>query len=287
MPRKDHSPAISFFSFQDIITSVTGIMFLVMLILTLLLLTRQKMDSPSRPRETEEIRTLRENLRQLQDDIARVTAQSQKTQKRIEELKKLDAKSIPRRRQEILEKIADLKNTLETLRQKQTQTRQTIDDLSRQTAQLTADNSDKEQKLTALKDDRQQKSAQKDKLEEEKKNASKVMRFTWARSLAQKPILVECAGNVIRAGHYNSDVPLVEFTGGSTPGEQAGLRERFFVWAQSFKPADTYFILLAKPSGFENAEYMSLFLGVKGFLRGREVLPGDDVVVFQSAQEKP
>ena len=33
MPKRDHTPAISLFSFQDIITSITGIMFLVVLLL--------------------------------------------------------------------------------------------------------------------------------------------------------------------------------------------------------------------------------------------------------------
>ena len=38
MSKKDNTPAISFFSFQDIITSVTGIMFLVVMLLVLMVL---------------------------------------------------------------------------------------------------------------------------------------------------------------------------------------------------------------------------------------------------------
>ena len=63
MSRKDDTPAISFFSFQDIITSITGIMFLVVLILVLMILR-----SPSnaiRQREMKvsgEIRELEKNL---------------------------------------------------------------------------------------------------------------------------------------------------------------------------------------------------------------------------------
>ena len=38
MPKQDHTPAVSLFSFQDIITSITGIMFLVVLLLLLFIL---------------------------------------------------------------------------------------------------------------------------------------------------------------------------------------------------------------------------------------------------------
>lgn len=287
MPRKDLSPSISFFSFQDIITSVTGIMFLVMLILTLMLLTRHRMEQPVQQKETEEIRALHENIQLLKDQIVQILAQSQEMQQRIEELKKLDAKSIPIRRQEAQQKLVSLKNTLEALRKKQDETQNTITEVTQQSTAAAAEISEKEKTLATLEAEKQKKTETKDRLETEKKNASRIMRFTWAKNISQKPILVECAATYIRAGSYNSDVPQVEFTCGTGANEQANMRERFFIWARKHLPSETYFVLLAKPSGFENVEYMAHFLGLKGFLRGREILPNDDVVVFRASGGKP
>ena len=51
MPKQDHTPAVSLFSFQDIITSITGIMFLVVLLLLLFILEAEPEAAGREPRE--------------------------------------------------------------------------------------------------------------------------------------------------------------------------------------------------------------------------------------------
>ena len=90
MAARDNTPTISFFSFQDIITSVTGIMFLVVIMLVLMVL--QQNSSPARQKSRElqtELAALENELKQLQDSLVRFRRQDEEQNKRIEELKKL------------------------------------------------------------------------------------------------------------------------------------------------------------------------------------------------------
>ena len=66
MAAKDNSPAISFFSFQDIITSITGIMFLVVIMLVLMVLQQSSSAPQQKSRELQkELTALEGELKQL------------------------------------------------------------------------------------------------------------------------------------------------------------------------------------------------------------------------------
>ena len=73
MSKKDDSPAISLFSFQDIITSITGIMFLVVLLLLLLIFESK----PITPQEKQSDRD-RQAMQALAQEINTLKMQIQK-----------------------------------------------------------------------------------------------------------------------------------------------------------------------------------------------------------------
>jgi hypothetical protein len=117
--RSRASPRISFFSFQDIITSVTGILVLVTLILTLYL---ENAASSSEPIETE---TLRQRWDQLLEQTQNVTARNQAI--RARQLALSSSPDPARLRDEIRdgqEQIRWLSNQLAAARQQAAQTAQ-------------------------------------------------------------------------------------------------------------------------------------------------------------------
>ena len=90
MSKKDNSPAISFFSFQDIITSITGIMFLVVMMLVLMILIQP--DAAQKQKEqavSDQLKTLREEMQKLKTALDELNQRSEVQRKRIDELKKL------------------------------------------------------------------------------------------------------------------------------------------------------------------------------------------------------
>ena len=67
--KEEEASAISLFSFQDIITSITGIMFLVVLLLVLILLTSHEPSAQEVKTENEESKEMLEQLAVLQEQL--------------------------------------------------------------------------------------------------------------------------------------------------------------------------------------------------------------------------
>ena len=96
MASKDNSAAVSFFSFQDIITSITGIMFLVVIMLVLMVLQQGPMKVQQKNREIQaELTALKKEMKQIQDVLIQLRRQAAEQNRRIEELKKLRIETLP------------------------------------------------------------------------------------------------------------------------------------------------------------------------------------------------
>lgn len=273
---QDNSPSISFFSFQDIITSVTGIMFLVVLILILLLLTLQN----TAPQEREEIRRneeLKSELASLQAEVDAAISSMEGIETRLQELMKLDLAESETR---LAVLNADLKRILQDNQLMMRKLDQTRDEMklleSRQEELRRSITQAKEELNTQIQKDNML-SAKIQELQDQIQSVKKTVRFTWQRSFSKKPLLVECGGDYIRAGTSNAETPLVNMTSSSYKANMDGLVR----WLAQYSQAEYYLLLLVKPSAFEYAEELSTRLKLKGYERGREILPNDMVGIFK------
>ena len=279
MPRrKDNSPAISFFSFQDIITSVTGIMFLVVLILILMLLMRKSPD-PAEQAEISQTKALQEELSALQQNLAALEESSKQEEKRLEELSRMNPEEIPgrlaslnamlraleARNREAREKLAESRTLLEAVREDNATLKKSVGDMRTEVREKTTEARELSEKVVELR--------------KKAKNVKRTMRFTWNRHSSKTPYLVECGGSAISLGI--SEEENARFTVTSDGQEPTELVARFLDKIEGFDKAGCYFLLLVKPSAFVYAEELSGLLRRKGFERGREILPGDDVEVFK------
>ena len=276
MSKKDNMPAISFFSFQDIITSVTGIMFLVVMLLVLMVLRspvnaiRQKEMNVSK-----EIRELEKPLRELRRALAALSSRTQAERKRLEELKKLKLEELPRLKSSLIAKLNAVDAEIRSL-QEETKRLKSLLEQERNTAEtvrkrLAADKS----ASTALESEIRDLSKSIVEEQQLRKKMEKVLQFVWDRQNSRNPVLLVCGETEISAEMLRGKKEHVVFDD----------FEKCLEWCNSQDRDDVYFILLIKPSAFTYAEKFSHALFKAGFQRGREVLPDDKTVIFGEFSE--
>lgn len=271
MSRKDNTPAISFFSFQDIITSVTGIMFLVVMILVLMILrTPSNTIRQKEMNVAKELRELEKPLQELRRALAALNSRTQADRKRLEELKKLRLEELPALKASLIEKLnaadAEIRLRQEETKHFRTMRRQEEDKARTLRKKL----SDDKTACTSLEKeirDLAQLIAEQQKV---RKKMEKVLQFVWDRQNSRNPILLVCGETEISANMLSGKKEQVVFN------DYAKCLE----WCRTQDRNDVYFILLIKPSAFTYAERFSIELQDAGFQRGREVLPDDKTVIF-------
>lgn len=128
MSKQDDSPAISLFSFQDIITSITGIMFLVVLLLVLLIFesSPNKNPVPQSEKNKKEMQEAAKQIADLKTQIAKLKDFRKQMEKEIAEYQKMPAELIEKKKNELEEEVKiltktniELKITLQQLKQQE------------------------------------------------------------------------------------------------------------------------------------------------------------------------
>ena len=200
MSRKDNSPGISFFSFQDIITSITGIMFLVVLMLVLMILNSPSHAARQKAREvSEEIGKLEEDLTVLRKSLEQLDRQTDRQRKRVAELEKLKLETLPELKLSLIRKLTALDEAMlqivsETKRFVSLRKKESATGVQLQ-ADLVAANTrcdELKQEITQI----QAMLAEKQKLYKRIKN---VLRFVWNRQDGRDPVLLVCGETEIVA----------------------------------------------------------------------------------------
>lgn len=276
MSKKDNSPAISFFSFQDIITSITGIMFLVVMMLVLMILQQPSSTAKQVKKQvTENVKKLEKEIRELKKDLAELARLDEKRKKRLAELEKLNMEKLPAIKKELVSKLEAADALLLQMDGDEKEFLLKTDKAAKEKEKFLVDLEELNKKN---KQDTVQINDLKDMLLKQKKLIAKyknVMQFVWDKSNPKRPLLVECSKKSMILSSLDGKVNRKEFQSYA----------QCMQYCKSFSPSDTYFILLIKPSAFSYAETFSYELQKNGFERGREVVPDEDsVIIF--GQEK-
>lgn len=275
--RRDNGPGISFFSFQDIITSVTGIMFLVVLLLMLLVISGKSSAAAEGGDEVEELRRKAAELREM---LAARELRNEEMKKRLEELRNISEADVLARRDELLAqlprleaKLREVENALGASGRSLEQLRQRIETLTLELERKQQLKEKNQSQLTSSSDQIAQ-------LEAEARDRRRVVRYTMERTSTRTPVLVECGAEGIIARQLDeNDLHEFKLTGGEDFSVASG---RFLEWARRLPKNGVYFLLLAKPAVFAEVELLSYKLSNLGFERGREVLPHDDSTIFEA-----
>ena len=272
--RDEETSAVSLFSFQDLITSITGIMFLVVLMLVLSLLSAHIPDKLATP--SEETARLTAEAAQLQKAAAALQMQNHANDRQLAELRKLSPEELTIRRKHLQEK---LKNLLQELKQQADclqQTRSNNLRAEKELAQLNAmagnlakSNLIQQKQLAELTQDLQ-------KLQHQQEQQKNLLKYTIDSSSGKTPILLELSSDGIQLLD-TSAMQKLDLRSNGIENSINNLQSQL----GRFDPAQHYFSAAVKPGGFIYAEKVLALLKKSGFERGVEIIPEDSVSLFQ------
>ena len=252
---------VSLFAFQDIITSVTGIMILVTLFLALELI-RRRQGSPDQQTAalSAEIReavkqagdtqtavaTIRRTIDELKSDLAgREASLTQEV--------RYDAGELARQLRDLEELNKLLAQELATSRERRTAAEESLDELKQQDAQK----DDDRQELADLTRQAQEKLRELQKL----KQSNRVI-FNAGQGSAKTPWLIELTPGKIQAAEAGNRAPPQSFAD----------VQALLAWTTKRSRSGEYFVLLLKPETIEEFHEARLGLEKQGFDVGFDLL---------------
>lgn len=278
MPRRDdENSAVSLFSFQDIITSITGIMFLVVLMLVLSLLSSHIPEKTSA--QSRENARLKAEAAALQAAVNTLKLHNQDNDRQLAELRKLSPEELHRRLtvlQETLKKMQEnftqQKAALFQQKSRNDLAEKKLAQLDEMTVKLTESNTIRQKQLAVTQQELQK---LRHKLEQQKS----LLRYSIERSSGKTPILIELGSDGIQL----LDTSTMQKQDLRGKGIEDSLNNLQNIFPQ-FDPARYYFSTAVKPGGFIYAGKVLQLLKKSGFERGVEILPDDRSSLFQEKE---
>ena len=254
--RRDESP-VSFFSFQDVITSVTGILILVTLLLTLELVARGEA-APAAIEQEPSASELRGRLRDGEQQLSRLKKQTAELQAILGEA----ATASPVAAEEDVEVLErEIRAARDRGRQLRNEVAAAESEL--QTARTAAE-SDANRAAEA------QSAAAESQRRLEAFRQSKRLVVLPGGDERKKPLLVECAGGGVTVASLEGDGGLRVLQ--KWQGEAVG---ELLEWARSRDAGTEYFLVMVRPDGVSAGKRAILLLREAGFDVGWEPLEAD------------
>lgn len=286
--RRSESP-ISLFSFQDIITSVTAIMILLVLILTLELITRQEHqgvaadDRRTVEQLTQSIDAMRARCRELE----RQTSNAQQTADHVAAQSAREVESEIRGEQRRAEALRQELASLATKAREARQARRAAEsellkaERAGSAAQATAEQAGRLAAAAARveeSNDREQKrqKAVREDLAGQPKGAAKLV-FNPPVGQELKPILVEVSSNGV-AVMNESGTAARDFEWGIT-----GPPNRFIRWLEQRDKNREYVVIILRPSGLQRLEAMRTAISAAGLELGVELVSEEMDIVMRGS----
>ncbi|HRU05309.1 MAG TPA: hypothetical protein P5137_05990 [Candidatus Brocadiia bacterium] len=255
--RGGDSAPLSLFSFQDIITTVSGIMLLVMLMLALEVVARPA-GKPA-PAALPKAATSAEEVERLRQEIAQA-------RREVEQAAKLNLDDAPAKVARLEQEMAKTRERTAQLNAAAEASRQRAEAAARAAAQARQEEERLKAELEGLRK----------RLDEQE--AQNRVHYTFARETNKTPVLVECSASGIAVRVAGKTPQVVSFVDASSPHYQSSLR-RFQAWARGRSPAREAFIVLVKPSAAGYAQEVIDALKQSGFDVGHEPLEEDRTAI--------
>ncbi|MBQ9369067.1 MAG: hypothetical protein IJT83_14895 [Victivallales bacterium] len=223
---KDRGTPISLFSFQDIVTSLTGIMVIVILVIVLQLAEARfnyenpKSDNPEYLELKEKMKELAERLKQLktageempEEVKAYLNTPVEAIDSQLETEKKATASMNAEMERNAKDKVT-LKLTLEQIRQLLEASKAEKKDKEKKRedvdAKLAA--AEKDGSTETLERQLEQLRLENERLRNNIRITADKVEFSFTGVMSRQPILIECTGNGFRAQVYKSDDAVTEY----------------------------------------------------------------------------
>jgi len=241
----------SLFAFQDIITSVTGIMILVTLMLVLDFL--EKVEGAPQQQSHQVIEEVRTTLSKVALEVATLESNLDQHDDLPNDLVVLDVSTLSSR----LSSVSDVNTTLQTELQ---QARALQDKSSTSLASWRQRSEDSHSMVSEIQRLREQIESNQDKIDR-LKTSNRVI-FTVPQTGGEKPWLVEIGEEQIRVAEM----------GLSSPPQSFPTDDAFFSWLLGRNPRNEYLVVLVSPESVDRFDRLANSLFEKGFPYGVNLL---------------
>ena len=269
MKRRGAHSGSSLFAFQDVMASLIGIIFFVVLLMALDIVeqaapTSPPVDGPPRPDVAalkEELKPLKEQRDQIEKELARLT----------ESLNIVSGSSDSDLAKEINALYNHILLLHEELKQAEDRLAHT-DTMCQKTETSVASTKTKASELDeALRRARAIVETLRQRNAKASRSAAGVTYLVDDTATRQKPWLVEVTGKSIRVAPHDDSGAVLTFSAQSMAARQ----KQFLAWTQSRSSSTYYFVLLAKPSGLSQIFGLKKELKRRGYSLGEDLLPED------------
>lgn len=280
MAKKDNSPAISLFAFQDIITSLTGILFLIVLLLVIFMLEMRPKEEENNLRAKIDIPAVKAQIAKLKSDLDELKKQETLIQEAIQDYQALDLETISDRidsvKKEIVQKIQQVDNQKINIESKVEYNKELLEQIKRLHEKLVLAKSSSENFKNSLK------KLQAEKLDylEKIRVAKNAVKISFENTSNLTPILVECSANGIKVLDYKTNKI---FNLELPNGDLESRKKAFYDWLTTRNSSLEYYTIIIKPESFEYAEVINN-LGNLNLKRGLEFLPQNDISIVVEAK---
>jgi len=258
--RRGEATAINLFSFQDIMASVIGMVFIIVLIMAMDIIDAKSAGGAGRTPATEaEVEVLSDTLNRLSSEQSQVQTDIGQTTERLH--------LASGNEHQALDEVRKIEATLNALyariRQRQVEASKTENDRRRDIDRYHRTLEDIERLNRQITDTRTR-----------IREAQSVPRLAFiidSHAGGLTPWLLEITESRLRVASRDGASAVLEF-GGGAPGDRL---QRFMAWLNSQRPETHYFVLLIKPSGADLAQELGRRLKQRKFDIGIDLLPED------------
>jgi len=289
---KDRGTPISLFSFQDIVTSLTGIMVIIILVIVLQLAEAMydyenpKSDNPEYQDLKVQIANLTRRIKEVKDTGEEIPDEFKPYIEMSGEEIDAQADQTVKTKDTMSAEKQDNDKKLVAMTLAMQQANELLQDANEDKKKAEADKKEIEDKQQAVKDDegvnnlaRQLETLKLDneRLKNEIRIKADKLEITFQGVMSRQPILIECLGTGFRAQVYKGGDPVKEFNGGNLTVNLASLA----LWLKEHDLKRCYPVLLWRRKAWPNRDKIILALSVldKDMVMGQEPLD-DTVKVF-------
>lgn len=286
--KKSDDPPVSLFAFQDIITSITGIMILVVLMLILDVIASKTVASaavaPSSPYHGD-VDELQKTLAKIQSEIRQEEQWETRNEAAYKNVIDNDVENLRKKINDARRKADDLKTDSQRLASARDDLKEENANIEKRTRNVRQLTDDLAGKLQAARNELERKLDEKEdvyrKIEELKKNLKdhdNRVKFSPPKGESREAFFVECAMENIKCKRSGGEQVWTFESGGTNVSPMI---KRFADWLDKRDAKSNYLVLIVKPSAVSYLGSVIEMVKRRGFSYGMEPLEENLTGVYE------
>lgn len=285
--RKNENP-VSLFAFQDIITSITGIMVLIVLLIILDVISHKEASDPKALQESQgDIKKLEEMAAGLKKQLDEGKLWLTKNEELIKKALSVNLDALPKMIKREEKQHLRLSKALEQLKNRNSTLKSLILKTEKDSENIKFMSSESAERIKKLKEELKKKhellktlTAKIEEAEKEKEKMKNRVEIRTTDLLNKTPVFVECSAAGIKTKIIKKGADIHNIPG--TVQNRKKLISDFFKWLEkTLNPEGESIVLIVKPSSAEYIEELCAMLEETGFEYNLEPMQEDKTGIYK------